>query len=116
MALLQDGHYIHRLTETLCQCFKIVTFCSSGSQYIVLSPQRKTVIICIFFSHAVFRNLTPLPDEKEFDVFLSYVWSPASEEVLGGEIISSRSPLNDEEGKPKQGFFFHPITFLKNIK
>lgn len=69
-----------------------------------------------FFSHAVFRNLTPLPDEKEFDVFLSYVWSPASEEVLGGEMISSRSPLNDEEGKPKQGFFFHPITFLKNIK
>lgn len=69
-----------------------------------------------FFSHTVFRNLTPLPDEKEFDVFLSYVWSPASEEVLEGEIISSRSPLNDEEGKPKQGFFFYPITFLKNIK
>uniref|UniRef100_A0A3P8QNC0 Interleukin 1 receptor accessory protein n=1 Tax=Astatotilapia calliptera TaxID=8154 RepID=A0A3P8QNC0_ASTCA len=39
-----------------------------------------------------------IKDEKEFDVFLSYVWSPASEEVLGGEIISSRSPLNDEEG------------------
>lgn len=69
-----------------------------------------------FFSHAVFRNLTPLPDEKEFDVFLSYVWSPASEEVLGGEIISSRSPLNDEEGKPKQGFFFSPYYIFKKHK
>ncbi|XP_005935305.1 interleukin-18 receptor accessory protein isoform X2 [Haplochromis burtoni] len=46
-----------------------------------------------------FKNGKHNGDEKEFDVFLSYVWSPASEEVLGGEIISSRSPLNDEEGE-----------------
>ncbi|XP_005466888.1 interleukin-18 receptor accessory protein [Oreochromis niloticus] len=45
-----------------------------------------------------FQNGKHDEDEKEFDVFLSYVWSPASEEVVEGEIISSRSPPNDEEG------------------
>lgn len=45
-----------------------------------------------------FQNGKHDEDEKEFDVFLSYVWSPASEEVVEGENISSRSPPNDEEG------------------
>lgn len=72
---------------------------------------KERLLSYVFFPPTVFRNLTPLPDEKEFDVFLSYVWSPASEEVVEGEIISSRSPPNDEEGRPKQGLFFHPITF-----
>ncbi|XP_030614957.1 interleukin-18 receptor accessory protein-like [Archocentrus centrarchus] len=39
-------------------------------------------------------------DEKEFDVFLSYVWSPPSAEVTESVTTSSRSPPNDEEGSP----------------
>nr|XP_019935288.1 PREDICTED: interleukin-18 receptor accessory protein-like [Paralichthys olivaceus] len=37
-------------------------------------------------------------DEKRFDVFLSYVWSPTSAEIEGGWTRSSRSgPVTDEE-------------------
>ncbi|XP_026234832.1 interleukin-18 receptor accessory protein-like isoform X2 [Anabas testudineus] len=39
-------------------------------------------------------------DEKEFDVFLSYVWSPSSAEVEGGATLSFLSgPDNDEEAR-----------------
>ncbi|XP_056228075.1 interleukin-18 receptor accessory protein-like isoform X2 [Seriola aureovittata] len=55
-------------------------------------------------------------DEKEFDVFLSYVWTPRSAEVEGGWTVPSRSgaatdeeahlsimdPLNTEEGEATQ--------------
>ncbi|XP_068586430.1 interleukin-18 receptor accessory protein-like isoform X2 [Cebidichthys violaceus] len=55
-------------------------------------------------------------DEKEFDVFLSYVWSPPSAEVEGVSTLSSQrgpdtdeeaclssiDPLNTEEGKSTQ--------------
>ncbi|XP_022623940.1 interleukin-18 receptor accessory protein-like isoform X2 [Seriola dumerili] len=55
-------------------------------------------------------------DEKEFDVFLSYVWTPRSPEAEGGWTVPSRSgagtdeeahlsimdPLNTEEGEATQ--------------
>ncbi|XP_075934116.1 interleukin-18 receptor accessory protein-like [Anarhichas minor] len=68
----------------------------------------------IFRSH--FQHGKHDGDEKEFDVFLSYVWSPPSAEVMGVSTLSSQRgpdtdeeaclscmyPLNTEEGKSTQ--------------
>ncbi|XP_041789631.1 interleukin-18 receptor accessory protein-like isoform X2 [Chelmon rostratus] len=68
----------------------------------------------IYRSH--FQNGKHNGDDKEFDVFLSYVWSPPSAEVGGvltkwggpdtdkevAAFLSSMDPLNSAEGKAKQ--------------
>ncbi|XP_031702806.1 interleukin-18 receptor accessory protein-like isoform X1 [Anarrhichthys ocellatus] len=68
----------------------------------------------IFRSH--FQHGKHDGDEKEFDVLLSYVWSPPSAEVMGVSTLSSQrgpdtdeeaclscmDPLNTEEGKSTQ--------------
>lgn len=90
----------------------------SGAKMYILCTVTKSVVILqtkliarskwFMLIKIVFHNHHhSFSDEKKFDVFLSYVWSPTSADLEGGRTLSSPSgPDTAEEGGPRCSVYY----------